>query len=1206
MKIVVKILLIILATLFLLVAGSLIFHDPIISYVLRRVIAVESQEKVRLELESFRLDFLTGRITIEKPALHFEDLYLDEARNIKLNSLSHDLIEVDSLDLRELILDRSIHAMRLLMDKPVFDLIEQGKETKSSFHPEKLITLLNTHPDLFGTMVFRVDEIVINYGSILLSEYIDDEEDPGLVDFTIIFEDFDSHPADSSFDDRFLYSSEFMFVLKDLKRKLRSGYLLNIDSAMYASRRSDLLIRGVSLQPEKLVPEENSIAITAGVVDLIGIELEEIRGLEELNLEAVVVSDGSFINYVNKEAETKTDTTSSDKLDQLTQLIGNFRLDTTRITNVDYLQIHNLKDTLIQVDSVNFLLTGITIDSSSFSDLVRNIGYQEISLSTAGLSIHRIIPEFALRYEDLEYSNIDRFLHVSGLRISTADTLAGRPVFDTEIPKLTVGGLAFANFREEKKHYLTVSVQNPRGKIRLPEQSTRDSIPKREERKIFLSKYIDLRKLEVSKGDFNVVKPGDFEVNVSDLDVLLEGFDLQRFEKDSIQYGRLAVGYGNVDGLLIQQQMNVSSGPMRFEDSRFSVRDISVVSRQEAIGGRFYLGALTLTDFNLDRMIHDKELSVGKVFLVSPVLRPVLNIPERDRETEEKKSFREIAFPISLFMDSISVTNGRIDGNLTANEEKVSLSAGYTLQLGGFSASKDELLVDVVNRITWKYSMQDISAHAAGHQVSLDRLVLDKYKSNFLLEGIDIKADQAVTAQKVRIEQLDLPILAVNGLDYNLIIEEDSVNFTSLRIDDPKVKVFLKKNPKDLESVESDKQFDLREIVLFDYDTVTITNLNAGLVLYDDSSHATFRIDSMNLGHHFSGKEKANLVNYLDFSVKSMLYEDTLQGRRIELSNGWLDPEMKTLQIDELKGKGSNGDQKADMEQSPGIQFTARDVLFKNIKVKESLPSGLHIDNLSFDNLSLDITESQRDEGRKTDLKVNLEIMNRFSRIMTRLSLDTTEIGGINVRLHTMDEAQGHTINIDSIGLFIEKILLDTSMINQEDPVLIDNLTVDLKGKSRITKDSLYEMQTGRLHYNFPSRKITLDSFYVVPRFEDEEFFKRAVYQTDRIRLFGRKLEIKNLYIEQVLNDDFLHCGSVDIHDLQADIYRDKRYPLKPGIYKMLPREQLMGLNSRLAIDSLHIINAFLKYAERDEKADEPGNIFIDNIQGTAYNLTNK
>ena len=442
-----KVILYFLGSILLLILLVLIFHNPIISYSLKTVIDSKSGGKVTLQMKGFYLDLWEGSIVITEPELVMQELYLDESENMLLDRIAFKKIEIDLLDLGILITKRNIIAKRFLVDKPEFFFTEKGINTKSSFHPDKLFEALNHNPGLFKTLQVKVGDIEIYYGSINISEFTTPAADPGIVDFTILFHDFNSALGKDTTQNRILFSEELLFKLKNLNRKLKSGYTLSIDSAVFSTKKRDLEIGGVAFTPGKENLEKNAVDVYAGQLVLTDIGLEEVRGLEDLSLSAVHLSDGHFTTYRNGQTEKKSQSDTTAKLESIEKLFYEFLIDTITISNFEYYNIE-AEDTTIAAEDVNFMITGVEIDSGMFDDPFRNFLYDSIKLSTGTFELDRVIPGMDLSYRGLSYSNLNRNLKVTGIILSNDSTDDIPDKIDITLGELDVKGFSLKRFQE--------------------------------------------------------------------------------------------------------------------------------------------------------------------------------------------------------------------------------------------------------------------------------------------------------------------------------------------------------------------------------------------------------------------------------------------------------------------------------------------------------------------------------------------------------------------------------------------------------------------------------------------------------------------------------------------------------------------------------------------------------------------------------------
>jgi len=295
-----------------------------------------------------------------------------------------------------------------------------------------------------------------------------------------------------------------------------------------------------------------------------------------------------------------------------------------------------------------------------------------------------------------------------------------------------------------------------------------------------------------------------------------------------------------------------------------------------------------------------------------------------------------------------------------------------------------------------------------------------------------------------------------------------------------------------------------------------------------------------------------------------------------------------------------------DSSEQPGVKLFSNGIKLSEISISDSLPVNIRASLLKVKDVDVFITNDsvKKDDNGKV-MTINLKGLKDYEDLFASVQIDTVDLSEVNFRIHSMGDLPVKTARFDSLGLIIERVRIDSSMAYMANPSIMDRINIDLNGKTSVTADSLYEMHPGILHYSFLSQKITIDSFYVTPLFEPDEFFRRAEYQTDRIDMFVRKIEIHDFGFDDLMEDNILDLSSVDLYNAKADIFRDKHYPMKPGLIKPMPREMIMNIKRSFNIDSIRVFNSYLRYREMSEKSTDPGEVFFDHVNLALYSITN-
>lgn len=1191
----------------LLVSIILIFHNAIISFVLKTVIENKSDGKVSLNIGDFDFNLLEGSILITDPELVMKELYLNETKNMSLDRVVFDKIKIDLFDLKLLFIKRNISANKFLIDKPEFWFTEQGTSEKSSFHPDKLFEALQYNPGIFKTLQVQIGDIEIHYGSINISEQTHIESDPGVVDFTILLHDFNTTKVKDSLQNRILFSEEMRFKLRNLKRVLKSGYTLKIDSALFSTKKRDLEIGGAKFIPGKENLKTNAVELYAGKLILTDIGLEEVRGLEDLGLSAVHISDGYFISYLNRNASEKSEQDSNSGIKSLEKLFYEFSLDSITLSRFNYYNIFENSDTTILANNVNFLITGIKIDSGMFDDPFRDFIYDTIKLTTGSLELKRLIPGFNFNYHNLSYSNRDRNLNISGITVKSDSSASSDKNLDITLRNLGIKGFSLKRFQKQKVQRLTVTVDNPEINLDLAQL---DRLNKKADKKLVFPKFLLLEKVILKNGNLNLSIQNQLNLAIKGLNVDVEKFSFPDQTDTDFSFQNLTFDYDNLIAQIDNNKYQFISNALTYKNQELMLNKLngSLSSGNASQFVEFSTNYLKLQDFDLKHLISEKEISLSTFHVDEPFLSGT--IQASGKSADENPNLPKLkSIPVTFNIDTLKVSRGGVDAVVNLKNEKLKVVSSYNAKVGELKAVKGDSIQNFLEKLLWQIDLSNSKFEFRDHEINFKLLQTNSFRSEFKIDSLSVKSDLAADSlnKKLKFRKIEVPFIDISGLDYKLFLIHDSLNLQTLKMADATLDVVLPK-VKNAKPVNPNHKLDFRQYLLFRYDTISLTNLSLKIEQPGDTAYNFYGLQDFNFSHVSKDATGLNLIKNLGFGFELFSFTDTISGKYLNLSKGYMDQGISGFTLEGIEGGTRSEKQKESLEKSKAfIQYKSSQIKFQNVFIKEGLPSAIRLGRVDIGNLVLDYQEAEKEISRKTNFSLNLSILKRFTKVMSRLLIDTTNLNDLSVNYSKQTDTVAETFDMKSIAIVVNKINVDTVMANEDHPRLIERMTIDLRGKSHITRDSLYEIRTGKLYYDFPKHLVTIDSLFVKPRYPDSLFFDKAIYQTDRLDLFGRKIEIDDIDVDALLSQSFLHFGSINFYDFDVKMYRNKKgYEIKPGLYKPLPREAIMAISQKFAIDSIQLINSRLAYKQFDPKSEQPGDIFLSDFNITAYNITNK
>jgi len=130
-----------------------------------------------------------------------------------------------------------------------------------------------------------------------------------------------------------------------------------------------------------------------------------------------------------------------------------------------------------------------------------------------------------------------------------------------------------------------------------------------------------------------------------------------------------------------------------------------------------------------------------------------------------------------------------------------------------------------------------------------------------------------------------------------------------------------------------------------------------------------------------------------------------------------------------------------------------------------------------------------------------------------------------------------------------------------------------------------------------------LDSITCTSDFPKEEFSKKVGFQSDWLHLVIDSVSLKGLDVTSLFNNK-MHAAVMMIYKSEAEIYRDRRFPMRPVI-KELPVEMLKTISQDIRVDTIAIEPSTITYEEFPEEGLKSGVIRMENTTASVYNLCN-
>ncbi len=211
-----------------------------------------------------------------------------------------------------------------------------------------------------------------------------------------------------------------------------------------------------------------------------------------------------------------------------------------------------------------------------------------------------------------------------------------------------------------------------------------------------------------------------------------------------------------------------------------------------------------------------------------------------------------------------------------------------------------------------------------------------------------------------------------------------------------------------------------------------------------------------------------------------------------------------------------------------------------------------------------------------------------------------------NAKLSVFNVDQTDTVRIltfDSLNYSLTGVLVDSSTISAGSYFKYDRLSIGLKNINVDAVENI-SISLDSLHYDPESKILSLINLNFIPKQDPQTYMKSVQFETDWMQIKIKKVEIKNLDFDKLLENRSIHLSELKVQTPDIKIYRDKRLPDPIFKFKPLPSQLLAEMESVIDIPSLVIQDGKVHYQEWGENAKDVANIYLDNISINIDNIT--
>lgn len=1179
-----------------------LFRHQIASYALRTVIHNRSDGNVTLTIKSTYFSVSKGTVKLTGPDIYFEDAYLDENRTIKLNRISLDEILIDSISILDVMSKRHIIAGNLIIKKPVIWFEEREGEEKSSFNPDKLMQTLNQEPSDMSKLNISIRTIEIQYGSLNIAEETNDIHSPGYVDFKLILHNFSTQPPSDTSIKKILFSDDFLFKIKNLQKLFPSGYQLSIDSAWFSSLYKSMIWNGVSVSvPQQGSKPRQGIDLHAKSFKLNDIEIKQLKSLSDLHLRSLIISNGYLYNYGDRFIKQGQNDSVNDKgARELFSILHGLSLDTIWLDQFDYARVLDNLDTTFLADDISMMVNGLSIDSTMLADPWKKLTPNEISFRTGRFYANELIDSIDVKFSEVAFYSSDEKFLLDGLGIYDNRKVRGKKSLEISSGKIKIDDFSIVQFQQGLKQSIKLTILEPEIIVNADESKKKGDGKGPE----VISQLFNIEYFVIKNGNFSFTNDS-LSFNILGLNFTAENFEFSKNGKIPIEYDNVSLNLEKLNLSLKNRADLFSTGSLIYEGDYFRVDEFQTILRtgKKTEKSSLKIGSVQFNGFALDKFLKNNELKIKKALIENPVIEGRIQLLSKTDSSHTGKAMKAW-LPFKTDIRELVITGGGADCKILSREDSIYIKTLFHVQLSNMEGDANDTANLWFEKLDWKIQFAKANVAFGRNYLKFSNLVLDEINSKIKLQDFKFNHDKQNRKkdEPFEITSLILPKCEINDVDIKRFVFHDTLVFQKILIDKPSIKAIVHPVIKVRESKASKPSFAFMGKI--NYDTIDLKNLNFEVEHRgNDSSNAYYQLKDLSIHHLNNTGKSGNFFSELEFTFDNFMYSDTIKNFYVNVSKGQIDPLNQTVSISRVwSGQLLNSANSTNSNNNNYYNLT--NIQLSGIYLEDKLPTQFTVEKLRVD--SLDLFYTRKSEVTTTNaIDINRNLLSNYNHIISKFKIDTTLLNNIQVNYFGNGSETEGSINFSNVALVLNKFSLDT-VTTDGNSFPLNNVTINLRGRTFVTKDSLYNFKTGNVNYNFALNKLKVDSVWFTPRYSDDTvFFNKAVYQTDRMNIFAEQVEFSDIRFKEYIDNKIIHVGGVDFHHITADMARDKSYPMKPGLFKAMPQASLRNASQVFTIDSLRVFDSYIKYTQRVEKSDVPGQIYFDRFNIQMYNISN-
>jgi len=231
-----------------------------------------------------------------------------------------------------------------------------------------------------------------------------------------------------------------------------------------------------------------------------------------------------------------------------------------------------------------------------------------------------------------------------------------------------------------------------------------------------------------------------------------------------------------------------------------------------------------------------------------------------------------------------------------------------------------------------------------------------------------------------------------------------------------------------------------------------------------------------------------------------------------------------------------------------------------------------------------------------------------ISKNLKEFSIKTIRFKDVSFKYINKNRTNSAPFSIDDLNITLTDLLIDST--SADDPsrfYLLKDIVINLNNYVYRTPDKMYDIKLDKLDFRATTGKLRINSFAMVPLYDEMTFGKVAGYARERFNISMSDIMLNGIDLPLYISKQELWAKEMGISNGFISVFNQNGLPGKPRENKIgkFPHQLLQLVNAPILVQKIQLKDVNVNYAVYNSESNQKGQISFQHTSGIIKNATN-